>query len=322
MLVYTGIEHYSLERENPSVMNRGLRITAGVILVAVGVAALMFYAFGGKKYESLNHMMPLGNQVREIRVDGGSGSIEIRFVESGDGNNTVRIDGEASPAVAKRIGSAEVRDGVLHLDFREDRRFDWFFHGVRGWNEEMSITFSLTDDAMAALDAFRAGADSGMLTVDGVAARESVFESDSGSIRIDNLTGGAATVKSDSGSIRLGRFEGGSLTLQSDSGSIMAETVRAGLKAESDTGSIRINRLTGAGEIRTDSGSIRVVKADDTGLDAVSDSGSVHITVPASYGGGYDLASDTGSIRHPEPAGASNEVIRVRTDSGSILIEQ
>jgi hypothetical protein len=303
-------------------MNRNARTTAGIVLVVIGIAALVYYIAGHDKSEFYEHTLPLGDRVREIRIDSGNLDLDIRFAASASGDNAVKIEGKASPGIVKRIRSAEVENGVLHLQFKEPRRWRWDFFPFRALNGKQTVTVELTDEAMAALESFRADADSGSLQVSGAVARESVIASDSGSIRIGSLKGNAATVRTDSGSIRLERFEGGSLSLRSDSGGIHAGTVNAGLKAGSDSGGIRVERLNGYGEIRTISGSVHVVKDDDTGLAVTTDSGSVRITVPASYGGTYDLMSDTGSVSHPEPAGTSGEVIRVRTDSGSIRIEQ
>lgn len=304
-------------------MNRTARTTAGIVLVAIGIAALLYYTVSIKteNSERYEHRISLGDPVREIRIESGSLDLDIRFAASPSGDNAVRIEGKASPEIVERIRSAEVENGVLNLQFKEPRRWHWNFYAFRT-NGKQNVTIELTEEAMAALESFRADADSGSLRVSGAVARESVITSDSGSIRIDSLKGNDATVRTDSGSIRLERFEGGSLSLRSDSGGIDAGTVNADLKAGSDSGGIRVERLNGYGEIRTHSGSVHVVKDDDTGMDVTTDSGSVRITVPASYSGTYDLLSDTGSVSHPEPVVTSDEVIRVRTDSGSIRIER
>lgn len=303
-------------------MNRKTRNTVGVILVVIGIIALLQYTLGDKKREAYEHTVPLGDQVREIRIDSNNLALDINFVASADEDNTVRIEGQAAPEIVKRIKSVRVENGVLHLRFKESWRWSLGLFQFNKWHEKQTVTISLTDEAMASLESFKVDTDSGSVSVSGAAARESAIETDSGSIRIGSLRGDTVAVKSDSGSIRLERFEGGSLSLRSQSGSIHADTVSAGLKAVSDSGGITIEHLNGVGEIKTDSGPIRIVKDDDTGLNATSDSGSVHITVPASYSGSYDLKSDSGSIRHPDPVGTSGETITVRTDSGSIRIEQ
>ena len=320
MLVYTLINHRSAERGYPAAMNRMARTIVGVILVAVGAIALLQYSTFGK-HEFYDHAVRLDDPVREIRIDSDSLALDIRFVSSAD-ENIVRIEGKAGTEVVKRIRSARAEGGVLRLQFKDRRWWSFNLFDFNRLNEKQTVTVSLTDEAMAALESFRVNVDSGSVRIHDAAVREGVVESDSGSIRIGRMQSDALTVKSDAGSIRLDRFEGGKLSLRSDSGSIHADAVSAGLNVVSGAGSIMINHLNGYGEIRTDSGSVRIVKDDDTGLDVSTDSGSVRITVPASYRGSYDLDSDSGAIRHPDPVGASGEVIKVRTDSGSIRIEQ
>ena len=303
-------------------MNRGTRIAAGAILVAIGIAALLNYTVRDEKVTSYTHTIPLGEPLREIRIDSDELAVDVTFVASASGEGAVRIGGKAASGIVERLQSVRVENGVLHLQFKEPWRWRLNFFDFGALNEKQTVTVEMTDEALAALESFKASSDSGSLHINGAAARESNIVSDSGAIRIDSLRGEDVTVKSDSGSIRLERFEGGSLSLRSDSGSIHAGTVIASLKAVSDSGSITIDHLTGTGEFRSDSDSIRVVKDDDTGLVATSDSGSVRIKVPDSFNGTYDLSSDSGSIRHPDPAGTSGEVIKVRTDSGSIRIEQ
>lgn len=303
-----------------SVMSRLARTIVGVILVAVGMIALVKYVFGYELRETYEHALTLGDHVREIRIENDNLALDIDFA-AGD-ENAVRIEGKAAPDMVKQIRSAEVKNGVLHLRFKDRERWNWSFFPDFTWGERQSITISLTEEALESFETFKVSSDAGSVRVNGAKARDIVIGSDSGSIRLGRLQGGTLTVTSDSGGIRLEGYEGKSLALRSESGSIHADEVHAGVTAVSDSGSITINHLTGAGNIKTDSGPIRIVKEDEMGAVVSSDSGSVRITVPPSYSGSYDLKSDSGLIRHPDAAGTSGEVIKVRTESGSIRIEQ
>jgi len=298
---------------------RGTRNTIAIILVVIGVIALFQIQFGGTKSQTYAHSLQIDERLRELRITSDSLAIEVNFVTQSGGSNSVRVEGKARPEIIELIETASVENGTLNLRFKE-KKWRWGLFNFSGWNEKQVITVSLTDDAMASLESFRVASDSGSVRVNGAAAQEHAIESDSGSIRLGELRGGHLTVKSDSGSIKLERYEGSSLSIASDSGSIHAGTVRAKLKATSDSGSITVDRLTGASELKSDSGSIRIVKEDETGATISNDSGSVRVTVPTSYSGSYDLKSDSGSIRNPDPVGTSGELIKVRTDSGSIRI--
>lgn len=298
--------------------SRGARNTIAVILVAIGIIALLQYPFGGSKSEAYAHTLQPSDAMREIRIESDSLALDVNFITSG--SDAVRVEGKAGPKVIEQIESAKVENGVLKLRFKEKWR--WGFFNFSGWNTKQVITISLTAETMESLESVTVNSDSGSVRVNGDLPPKAVITADSGSIRMGSLQGGDLTVKADSGSIQLDSFEGSSLSVTSDSGSIQAGKVHAKLKAVSDSGSVKIDRLTGVSEIKTDSGSIRIVKDDETGAVVTSDSGSVRITVPASFSGAYDLKSDSGSIHNPDPVGTSGQLIKVRTDSGSIRIIQ
>ncbi len=296
------------------------RNAIAIILVAIGILALIQNQSGGMKSKAYDHMLRLDDHMQEIAIVSDSLALEVHFVADGNASNSIWVEGKARSEVIDSIKAAKVENGKLNLQFKEKWR--WSLFSFSGWNEKQVITVSMTDEAMQSLGLLKVTSDSGSVMVDGAAALESVIESDSGSIRLGDLQGEALAVKSDSGSIKLGSFTGTDLSIRSDSGSIHTGTVRAALKASSDSGSITIDQLTGASEVKSNSGSIRIVKDDETGAVVSNDSGSVRIKIPASYNGSYDLKSDSGSIRNPEPVGTSGELIKVRTDSGSIRIVQ
>lgn len=288
--------------------------------MAVGIIALLQYQFGGVKSKEYAHTLQLENKLQELSITSDSLGLEVDFVPSTDGSNSVHVEGKAKPEVIDQIKNARVENGRLNLRLKEKWHFGLF--DFSGWNEKQIVTVSLTEEAMASFEALKVNSDSGSVRVNGAKAAAGVVKSDSGSIKLGSFEGGTLSINSDSGSIKLESFKGSSLSINSDSGSIHAGTVLAELSASSDSGSITIDHLSGKAVVRSDSGSIRIGKDDTTGADVKSDSGSVRIEIPASYGGMFDLDSDSGSIHKPEQQGTSGEVIKVRTDSGSIRISQ
>lgn len=253
-----------------------------IAVILVAIGIIALFQNHGMKSKAYTHTLRLDDHMRGISIIGDSHALEVNFVSNTEGSNSIRVEGKAKPEVIDLIETAKVENGELNLRFKE--KWHWGLFDFSGWNEKQIITVLLTDEAMKSLESFK--------------------------------------VSSDSGSIKLDRYEGNSLSITSDSGSIHAGTVRAALKAASDSGSITVDHLTGASEVKSDSGSIRIVKDDEVGANVSNDSGSVRITVPASYSGSYDLKSDSGSIHNPDPVGTSGELIKVRTDSGSIRIIQ
>lgn len=287
--------------------------------MAIGIIALFQYQFGGVKSKEYEHTLALDG-LKELAITADSLGVEVAFVPSTDGKNSIHLAGKAKPEVIDQIKSARVDNGRLELRMKEKWHFGLF--DFSGWNDKQMITVALTEEDRKSLEVFKLSSDSGSVRVDGVMAVNGSVQTDSGSIKLGSFQGETWSLKSDSGSIKLDSFNGGSLSMASDSGSIHAGTIRAKLKTSSDSGSITVDHLSGAAEVKSDSGSIRIVKDDGTGANVSSDSGSVRITVPAAYSGSYDLKSDSGSIHNPDPVGTSGELIKVRTDSGSIRIYQ
>lgn len=305
-------------------MKMSVRRFIGVVIVLIGVVALFQYQFGGNGGKSVEYDQTWNfeaSELHELIIDSDSMGLDVKFVKSTDDTNSVRIAGQAKEDIVDKVKRTDLEDGQLNIDLNGKWHIGFFnFSDFR--SSDQTVTVTLTDEAVKALETLNLSSDSGSLKVaDAVAVNGSVH-SDSGSIKIEGYQGDALSVKSDSGSIKVDDLEGSTLSLRADSGSIRLANARAALTASSDSGSITIEHLSGKADVQSDSGSIRLDKDDDTGADVESDSGSVKITVPASYGGTYDLKSDSGSIHEPDQRGTSSEVIKVRTDSGSIRVDR
>ncbi|MGG1312750.1 DUF4097 family beta strand repeat-containing protein [Cohnella laeviribosi] len=262
-------------------MKRGLYTAFGLILIAIGCAAL-FYLYSGTTSEDYRHEWKLGpGELRELAIRSRSQGLNVEFEAAGQGADSIVMEGKAEPETVKRLSEAQIRDGRLELDLDPRESFRFFDWG--SWNERHHVTVRLSDPETLEKLQLRA---------------------DSGSIRLTGASAGSAELSTDSGSIRIQNYKGGRLVLKSDSGSVEAERIEAELAVSSDSGSIQLR------------------KADTSSAEIHSDSGSVKVYLPAAFDGFYELQSDTGSIRAPEQKGISPEVIKVKTDTGSIRIEQ
>ncbi len=280
-------------------MKRRLYTAFGLILIAIGCAAL-FYLYSGTTSEDYRHEWKLGpGELRELAIRSRSQGLNVEFEAAGQGADSIVMEGKAEPETVKRLSEAQIRDGRLELDLDPRESFRFFDWG--SWNERHHVTVRLSDPETLEKLQLRA---------------------DSGSIRLTGASAGSAELSTDSGSIRIQNYKGGRLVLKSDSGSVEAERIEAELAVSSDSGSIRVQQLTGESTLSSDSGSIQLRKADTSSAEIHSDSGSVKVYLPAAFDGFYELQSDTGSIRAPEQKGISPEVIKVKTDTGSIRIEQ
>jgi len=279
---------------------RWISIAAGLILVGIGGAA--FYGFNfGKPLNEYHHKWEFqSGDMKHLSIAFDSQASTIEFQPSTDGKNSVLIEGKAKQEIIDRIGKVRVNDGALKIDMKE--RFRWFNFSIGPFaKDKQHVVVSLTEEAAAALDTLNFSTDAGSMTVNGAEARAADFSTDAGSIRVNG-------------------FEGETLKLHTDAGAIRGADIRADLNAKTDAGSIDIQHLTGTAKLSTDSGSVKLLKDDTTGADIKTDAGSVRVQIPESYGGTFDLKADAGSVTAPDAKGTTPEVIKVRTDAGSIRV--
>ncbi|MDG0794407.1 DUF4097 domain-containing protein [Cohnella ginsengisoli] len=291
-------------------------IAIGLILIGLGGAAYYKFHFSDSlKAHSQTWTFGEG-ELRSFEIEGEAKSLDVRFVASADGKNSVTLNGEEEQEVIDRLSDVTVQDGKLKLDL--DAKDRWFNMDFDFGSHKQTIVVALSGNGK--LDEVTVKSDSGSVTVDGPKAQQVEIGSDSGSLRASNIDAGTVELKSDSGSVRLAAVQAEQLKVKTDSGSIQADGVTAEATASSDSGSVRFASLAGTASIKTDSGSVRLSKTDTSSADVSSDSGSVRIEVPAAFAGHYDLRSDSGSIHSPDSPGQSNDTIKVRTDSGSIRV--
>ncbi|MDG0811687.1 DUF4097 family beta strand repeat-containing protein [Cohnella rhizosphaerae] len=292
-------------------------IAIGLILIGLGGAAYYKFHFSDPLTAHSQTWTFGEGELRTLEIGGEAKSLDVRFVESADGKNTVTLDGEEEKEVINRLSDVTVQDGKLKLDL--DAKNKWFSLNFDFSSHKQTIVVALSGSGK--LDEVTVRSDSGSVTVDGTQAQMVEIRSDSGSLRASNIEAGTVDLKSDSGSVKLSAVQAEQLKVKTDSGSIQADGVTADTTASSDSGSVRFAALKGPAAIKTDSGSVRLFKTDTSSADVSTDSGSVRVEVPADFAGHYDLRSDSGSIRSPDSPGRTNDTIKVRTDSGSIRVQ-
>ncbi|MFC3804341.1 DUF4097 domain-containing protein [Cohnella sp. GCM10012308] len=294
------------------------------VTIAIG---LILIGLGGAAYYKFHFAEPLAahsqtwtfdeGELRALEIDGEAKSLDVRFVASADGKNTVTLNGDEEQDVIDRLSDATVQNGKLKLDLNAKSR--WFNLDFDFGSHKQTIVVALSGTGR--LDDVTIKSDAGSVTVDGPQAQEIGIRSDSGSLRVSNISAGSVDLKSDSGSVKLSAIQAEQLKVKTDSGSIQADGVSADSTVSSDSGSVKIASLTGSATIKTDSGSVRLSKNDTASADVSTDSGSVRVELPAAFAGHYDLRSDSGSIHAPDSPGQTTDTIKVRTDSGSIRVE-
>jgi hypothetical protein len=225
----------------------------------------------------------------DVRV---TGPVQTLDVEANDGHVVVTSGGGDAVTVHRVV---HYESGTPHPGQQLTGGRLTFTNGC----SRCSVDYDLTVPATVAV---RVRTDSGRINVKGVASADA--RSDSGAVTVRHVTG-AASARSDSGRITL-QDVGGALAARSDSGSIRATELRSPTTTAS-----------------TDSGSVRLgFTATPTNVRATSDSGSLHLGVPAAGPYNVDVHTDSGGkhIKVPTASFAQSKLY-LRTDSGSVNVD-
>lgn len=120
-------------------------------------------------------------------------------------------------------------------------------------------------------------------------------------------------VNADLGDIRLESLELSQLNIQADLGNVKMDNIKANkMDIDCDLGNIIGNNISGNANVNADLGNIELDYADfDYDLIAVSNLGSISITIPKNSNFNLDAKSDLGTVKTDFPV-TSNEVSKTR----------
>ncbi|MCD9022197.1 DUF4097 family beta strand repeat-containing protein [Cohnella silvisoli] len=230
--------------------------------------------------------------------------VNISFVKSTDGTNSIQLKGHGTDKMIEKAMKTEISSQSLKFDLTRLPKkyinfFDFNFDSV---NEDFVI--SVTDDSV--LDSLNVKVDSGTMNI-----------TDAAILRIAD-----ADLTADSGNITINNFKSDRLNVHVDSGKINGNKVTTDLTATASSGNIKFENMTGRTSVSVDSGNIKLYKLDTSSAELSADSGNVYVQVPAAFAGFYDLQADSGLVRSPEPKRDTKDYVKVRTDSGNIIVEQ
>lgn len=239
-------------------------------------------------------------ELRDLQVQSDY-PVELSFVRSTDGNNSVYVNGKGKQKMIDAIRQIELSGGTLDLDLREPHRNFLDVFGLIFNRPKEEIIVALTDDS--AIERLKLKLSSGSIEARDVVVKQADIEISSGSASIENL-------------------KAEHLNLDMKSGSIKGDGIQANTSITSSSGSIKLEHLTGPAQVRSSSGSIKIYKEDTTDLDIHASSGSIYVHMPESFAGTYDVQTSSGSVRAPDSKRETKDLVKVRASSGSIKIEQ
>ncbi|MFC4599796.1 DUF4097 family beta strand repeat-containing protein [Cohnella hongkongensis] len=279
---------------------------AAFCLIVIGIAGAIHHDWKSDSKDLLDFEKKWSfsaEELRELSVKSDY-NVSMIFVKSTDGTNSISLKGQGTEKMIEKVQAAEISGSKLELELvRLPKRYVNFFSFNLGQTTEQFVV-SVTDDAQ--LDRLRLKLDSGNLEL-----------KDASLLRIAH-----AALDSDSGNISLNDFRSDTLDIGVDSGNVRGDRVTADLTASVDSGNITLENVTGRAKLSADSGNVKLYKLDSSDATVSVDSGNAYVRVPVGFAGAYDLKADSGRVRAPESRRETTEVIKVRTDSGNITIEE
>lgn len=269
----------------------------GLLLILIGLAGMAYQHFDfGDELPSYQHKWTFEQGGLQNLLIDSDYDVELEFIDSPDGTNYVEINGKMNQKTIDAVKAAQISAGTLKLDLED--KFEWTFFSINFQSTKQRITVALNDQDE--LD--RIG-----------------FESDSSNGTFRGLRAGDIDLSIDSGNIRVDQFEG-TLTAKSSSGNITANQVKGTVKATSNSGDIRFNRFTGDGSFKSNSGNITLSEQRSDNLDISVGSGNATLSADAEFKGYYDLQSGSGNTTAPDSPRQTQDLIKVRANSGNIRI--
>ncbi|MBC2365956.1 DUF4097 family beta strand repeat-containing protein [Listeria booriae] len=287
----------------------------------------------------------------------GDEDLQVSVAESTNGKNYVTMSGSLSKDTIKRLDDS-VKENQDSLTINVENKQEWMsFLDFKIYGKQQ-VTIYLTKDAKLAQ--LESNLNSSDLMVQGVVADNVTLTSGSGNIEGADLKAKSIKAKNNSGDIELRSIAGNvdvtnssgesdvlgmkgdnlnvssnsgdievkqakvnMTTLKNSSGSIDGEQVEGVVKAENNSGDVDLSDLSDETTVTNSSGETDLSFLDVKANVAVNaNSGDVSIEIPSAFDGFLDLRSNSGDIKAPNSKPSSDRVVKVRTSSGNIKVEQ
>ncbi|MBC2284821.1 DUF4097 domain-containing protein [Listeria booriae] len=340
--------------------NKKKLLIIGVILLVIGGIGMAFtfnstnVVDRGTAYS--REWKLADGDISQIKVSGDE-DLQVTFAESTTGKNYVTMSGNLDKDTIKRLDDS-VKENQDSLTINVDNKQEWMsFLDFKIYGKQQ-VTIYLTKDAKLAQ--LESNLNSSDLMVQGAVADNVTLTSGSGSIEAADVKAKSIKAKNNSGDIELRSIAGNvdvtnssgesdilgmkgdnlnvssnsgdievkqakinTATLKNSSGSIDGEQIEGVVKAENNSGDVDLSDLSDETTVTNSSGETDLSFLDVKANVAVNaDSGDVSIEIPSTFDGFLDLRSNSGDIKAPNSKPSSDRVIKVRTSSGSIKVEQ
>lgn len=311
----------------------------GIACIAVGVVGMSIFGFefGDDRvaYEKELAFSEAGIHSLVMRTDS---STNIKFVPTEEDQITVLFTGKWHQDAIDRIEQTAPEGSTLTVDTTAEDSFQFLSFNLDFSDNHIEVRMP----SDKTLDELIVDNISSSNDITGVKARHVAISSTSGDFKLEDvqasqlavsLSSGnldmknvmakdSASFEMISGDIELEDFSSSQIAVKLQSGSIEAAAIQGQLEVKSTSGDIEIDDLHGDASIEVQSGNVEVGQSVIGNLDIRAVSGDVEVIAAPDFAGFYDVQAVSGSIHAPESPRTGTELIKVRTTSGNIQIEQ
>lgn len=335
-----------------------LLIIGAALLVVGGIGfGLTFDNNNVDRGEAYNREWQLADgDISQIKLMGDQ-DLRVNVTESTTGKSYVTMSGHLSQEAINRLDKS-VKPNQDNLTIDVENEQEWFEFLEFQIYGEQTVTVHVAKGAT--LGELASDMNSSDLVVHDATAKTITLKNDSGEVEASNLTADTTTVTnssgdidlknvtsnlelkngsgessvqgmtgdtlsatSSSGDIEVNQVTAKTTTLKNGSGSIDGEQVSGTVTVDNNSGDIELSGLDSAANVTSGSGEVDLTFSDVTKNVMVdASSGDVNIEIPAAFNGFLDLRSNSGDIKSPNIKTSGNKVIKVRTGSGNIKVEQ
>ncbi|MGZ9586988.1 DUF4097 family beta strand repeat-containing protein [Paenibacillus marinisediminis] len=240
-------------------------------------------------------------QLTSLKVNADMGDVNIKWAL--DNESWIEVKGEATKDVIDRIAQAEIKGGELQLNYNYKRQ-SWEFIQLfnMGWqHHKHEIVIHADKDFV--LKGLEADLAMGSFEIDGGRYDRMKADCDMGQMEVRNIVANYAE-------------------LDAAMGQVVTDAVDAPLTVKTSMGEVDMRNTLQTIDVSSEAGSVYIEQARAHNITADSSMGSVEIRVAPEFEGSYDLKVELGDITAPESKRKSDQVIKVRSEMGSINIEE
>lgn len=307
----------------------------GLILVIVGVIGMSSNKFNfGDDLTEYHQKWNLDTDTLSHLVINSEYDTDIEFVHSTDGTQSIEIQGALEDNTIEQLEQIRMENGKLEINMVDDSihfiNVSFRSHKVQltvslpkeNPLTDVNVDFNSSNGKVSNLTAqnIDLATSSGNLTIQSIIADQLKVDLHSGNGKVSNITVKNVDLATNSGNLTLQSITAQQLHLDLHSGNLIGTDIQSDTIATVGSGDTKFINYSGIGNFSAQSGNIKLVQKGPSSLELSSKSGNVTVTPDPNFKGSFDLNTKSGNVNSSESLRESNDLIKVRTNSGNIKV--